>query len=512
MSKSKAALKNSLFMYVRTGLQMLITLYSVRILLASLGVFDYGLYNTIGSIVVLCSFLTSALANSTQRFISFELGNNNMQKLALVYYGSLKIHRYLSLLIVAICEVVGLVFIYNYMNVPQDRLVEMSLVLQFSILVFVYNILIVPYRAILTAYERFDWISILTIVESILKLTIAYLISCFSSNRIILYALFFLLITMIIFHLYQFGSRKYTVILKPFSGIDVLVLKKMVSFGGWNFLGGIGQVTMNQLSNMMINVFCGPLVNAAQAIATQVNSYVNKFIQDFLSAIQPQIVKSFASNDDSYLRKVVFSGMKLSFFLIVAVAVPIAFNIEFILTLWLKEYPDFVPVFIKLLLVNSAIVAATGTLSTLIESNGNIKWTQISYTIVLISCTLLSYFGLKFTHDANWIYYSLILSSVLCLLVRVYFAKKFGLICLSDYLLLFVKCFIPYTVVYLALYYVLSMFLNNSGILYLGCSILLAILFLPSYGYYIFLNSVEQNFVKNIVSTLLSKYRSKQYK
>ena len=171
------------------------------------------------------------------------------------------------------------------MNVPQDRLVEMSLVLQFSILVFVYNILIVPYRAILTAYERFDWISILTIVESILKLLIAYLISCFSSNRIILYALFFLLIPMIIFHLYQFGSRKYTVILKPFSDIDVLVLKKMVSFGGWNFLGGIGQVTMNQLSNMMINVFCGPLVNAAQAIATQVNYYVNKFIQDFLSAI-----------------------------------------------------------------------------------------------------------------------------------------------------------------------------------------------------------------------------------
>jgi len=490
-------------MYLRTGLQTIITLFSVRIVLSNLGVVDFGLYNTIGSIVVLCAFVTSALSNSTQRFISFELGRNDDESLSNVYYESVKLHKYLSLIIAAICEVIGLVFIFKYMNVDPNRRWEMALVLQLSIACFVYNIVLVPFRAVLTAYERFDWISILTIVEAVLKLVIAYLVGLFIYYRLIVYATLFLLITIIVFYSYRKCSRCYTRNYVRYSTLGKKQLMNMLSFSGWNFLGGLGQVLMNQFSNMIINVFCGPVVNAAQSIATQINSYVNKFTQDFISSIQPQIVKSFASKDNAYLDKVVFSGLKLSYFLIVAVSVPLAFNVELVLKLWLGEYPSFVPVFIRLLLVNSAVVAATGTISTLIESNGNIKWTQISYTIVMVLCTIISFVRLYSTHDPVWVYYSMILSSVLCLIIRVYFSCRFKLMKLDQYLKVLFFYLVPYTICYLLLFYALNTYIYVGEIYFVLASFALSLLFIPIYGYIVFLNNEERFFLKRIVQSKL---------
>lgn len=507
MSKSKQALKNSLYMYLRTGLQTIITLFSVRIVLSNLGVVDFGLYNTIGSIVVLCAFVTSALSSSTQRFISFELGRNDNEGLSNVYYESVKLHKYLSLIIAAICEVIGLVFIFKYMNVDSDRRWEMALVLQLSIACFVYNIILVPFRAVLTAYERFDRISVLTIVEAVLKLAIAYLVGMFIYYRLIIYAILFLLITVIVFYSYRTCSRRYTKNYLRYSTLDRKQLRNMLSFSGWNFLGGLGQVLMNQFSSMIINVFCGPIVNAAQSIATQVNSYVNKFTQDFISSIQPQIVKSFASKDNTYLDKVVFSGLKLSYYLIVGVSVPLAFNIELVLRLWLGEYPSFVPVFIRLLLINSAVVAATGTISTLIESNGNIKWTQISYTVVMVFCTIISSAKLYLTNDPVWVYYSMILSSVLCLIIRVYISCRFRLMNLEQYLKVVVLYLVPYTICYLLLFYALKSYLYVGEISFALVSIVFSIFFIPIYGYTVFLNSEERGFLKRII---LSRFYAKK--
>lgn len=507
MSKSKQALKNSLYMYLRTGLQTIITLFSVRIVLSNLGVVDFGLYNTIGSIVVLCAFVTSALSSSTQRFISFELGRNDNEGLSNVYYESVKLHKYLSLIIAAICEVIGLVFIFKYMNVDSDRRLEMALVLQLSIACFVYNIILVPFRAVLTAYERFDRISVLTIVEAVLKLAIAYLVGMFIYYRLISYAILFLLITVIVFYSYRTCSRRYTKNYLRYSALDRKQLRNMLSFSGWNFLGGLGQVLMNQFSSMIINVFCGPIVNAAQSIATQVNSYVNKFTQDFISSIQPQIVKSFASKDNTYLDKVVFSGLKLSYYLIVGVSVPLAFNIELVLRLWLGEYPSFVPVFIRLLLINSAVVAATGTISTLIESNGNIKWTQISYTIVMVFCTIISSAKLYLTNDPVWVYYSMILSSVLCLIIRVYISCRFRLMNLEQYLKVVALYLVPYTICYLLLFYALKSYLYVGEISFALVSIVFSIFFIPIYGYTVFLNSEERGFLKRII---LSRFYAKK--
>ena len=504
MSKSKQALKNSLYMYLRTGLQTIITLFSVRILLSNLGVVDFGLYNTIGSIVVLCAFVTSALSSSTQRFISFELGRNDEEGLSNVYYESVKLHKYLSLIIAAICEVIGLVFIFNYMNVDPERKWEMTLVLQLSIACFVYNIIIVPFRAVLTAYERFDWISILTIVEAVLKLTIAYLVGFFCYNRLVIYAILFLLITIMVFYSYRASSGRYTRNFIRYSTLGKKQLKNMLTFSGWNFLGGLGQVLMNQFSNMIINVFCGPIVNAAQSIATQVNSYVNKFTQDFISSIQPQIVKSFASKDNAYLDKVVFSGLKISYFLIVGVSVPLAFNIDFVLRLWLGDYPSFVPVFIRLLLVNSAVVAATGTISTLIESNGNIKWTQISYTIVMVLCTIISFAKLYLTHNPVWVYYSMIMSSVLCLFIRVYISCRFKLMNLVQYLKVVTLYLAPYTICYLLLFYALKKYIVISEPYFALVSLVFSIIFIPIYGYTVFLNNVERDFLKRIALSKIS--------
>ena len=498
MSKSRQALKNSLYMYIRTGLQTIITLFSVRIVLRNLGVVDYGLYNTIGSIVVLCSFVTSALSSSTQRFISFELGKNNSENLSNVYFESVKLHRYLSIIIGVICEIIGLVFIFYYMNVDPSRKVEMAMVLQFSIACFIYNIILVPYRAILTAYERFDWISILTIIEAVFKLAIAYLIGLFARNRLIIYAFLFLVITIAMYYSYSAGSRYYTKHYSRNNTLEKSQLKGMLSFSGWNFLGGLGQVLMNQFSNMIINVFSGPVVNAAQSIATQVNSYVNKFTTDFMSSIQPQIVKSFASKDNSYLDKVVFSGLKLSYFLIVGVSVPIAFNVDIILRLWLGDYPSFVPIFIKLLLVNSAVVAATGTVSTLIESNGNIKWTQILYTIIMVLCTLLTFFKLKETQDPVWSYYSMIISSVLCLIVRVYISCRFKLMRIGQYLETVLLYLLPYTGCYLLLYSVVKSTFLVSEPQFALISIIISFFFIPIYGYFVYLNDVERGFLKRI--------------
>ena len=489
-------------MYCRTGIQIVISLYAVRILLQNLGIYDYGVYNTIGSVVVMSSFITSALSSSTQRYISYALGENDIIKLSSTVKISQKLHLLLAIIVLMLCEIVGYIFVYYYMNIEDWRRNEVYVVLQFSILTFFINVILVPYRAVLIAYERFDVISVATVVESVNKLFIAWIIGLWwIYSKLTFYSFLFVIVTIISFLIHYCFFTKYNKEFMDIQTSDSILIKGMLGFSGWNFLGGMGQVLVNQLSNMFLNVFCGPVVNAAQGVAMQVNGVVSRFVQDFMSAISPQITKSFSAKDYEYLDKVVYSSIKLSFFLIFAISVPLVFNIEYILSLWLKEVPEYVPSFIRLLMINSCIISLTGSISSLVEANGKIKFTQINYTVVMILTTLGCFILLKNGYPPCVVYYMLILSTIGSMIVRLFFATRYKLIRIGYFFKVLVGGILPFVVCYIGIYYLLFVIISpiHRGLNTLVLSIIVSLIFLPIYGYYIYLSQTEKQFVISLV-------------
>lgn len=500
MGRGNRAFKNTLYMYLRTGIQIVVSLYAVRIVLKNLGIYDYGVYNTIGSIVVMSSFITSAMSSSTQRYISYALGESDLQKLSKTLNISKKLHLALGGIVFLICEIVGYVFIDKYMTIDPARKMEVLIVLQLSIITFFFNVVLVPFRAVLIAYERFDVISITTIVESVNKLLIAWFIGLwYIYSRLVTYTFLFAIITLVTFLLLFYFYRSYSAKLPGDNGYDKQLIKDMIGFSSWNFLGGFGQVLVHQLTNMFLNVFCGPIVNAAQGVANQVNGVVSRFVQDFMSAVNPQIIKSFSAKDYAYLNKVTYSSIKMSFFLIYALSIPLSFNIDYILSVWLNEVPQYVPGFIKLLLLNSCVLSLTGSISFLVEANGKIKYAQIGYTIIMALTTAGCYYLLKTGYEAYVVYYMLIASSVGCLFIRLCVAWRYGLISIHDFSRVVVANILPLSLSYFLLFYIIFYFFRLSGLTAFFISILMSLLYLPVYGYVFYLSDFERIFVKSLI-------------
>lgn len=497
--RAQLALKNTIYLYLRTGFQAIISLFAVRIILNGLGQVDYGLYNTIGSIVVLSLFINSALSSATERYISFYLGREDYETLSKVYLLAVRLHRLIALGTFLLTEIVGYVFITYYMNVEDFRRPEMLIVLQFSLIALCLNILIVPYRAMLSSHERFDILSIITVIEAILKLGSAYLVLLFASHRIVIYAISIMVITLMAYVITKYKNMQYTHKLNKDIGYDKIMMKEMLSFSGWNFMGGFGFAMVNQVTNMVLNVFCGAVINAAQAIANNVSSYVAKFVADFMSAIHPQITKSFSAKDSTYLEGVVFSGIKLSFFLMYAVSIPLIFNLDFILTVWLKNPPEYVNAFIIVLLINSCVTALTGTISMLIEANAKIKYTQLSYTAVMVVCSVVAWILISKTHNPMFAYYSILVIGVLCLIIRLYFARLYKLIKLREYITTLVIYILPFTVTYYGVYMLAFVIFDIKGWQALFFSGIISALFLSLYGWFLFLSKRERCLVLNIV-------------
>lgn len=392
---TKRIAKNTVFLYIRMFFLLLIGLYTVRVVLTVLGVEDYGIYNLVGSVVVLFSFINASSSASTQRYLNFALGENDTQKAQNVFNSSIVIHLIVALIILILSETVGLLLLNYYLVIPAERMVAANWVYQFSVLTTVINILKIPYNATIIAYEKMSFFALLSVIEGISKLLIVFLLKIFPFDKLILYSIFIAVISLILFLAFFIYVTKNYEISKFKRNKDKELYKELISFSGWNLISSIGDVVATQGLNFIVNRFYGVIVNAAMGIANQVNNAVYGLISNFQVAFEPQIVKSYASDEKEYLLNLIFKTSKFSYFMLYFFVLPLSLNASFVLEIWLKEVPDYSIIFLRLILVFSLINAMIGPLWMVSYAIGDIRNYQIIAFCVAIAQLPLLWVGLK---------------------------------------------------------------------------------------------------------------------
>lgn len=377
VSNNKRIAKNTLLLYLRMLFTMAVSLYTSRVVLAALGVDDYGIYNVVGGVVAMFSMLSGSLSSATTRFITYELGTGNQENLKKIFSSSVTIQIGLAVLIILLAEAIGVWFLNVKMNIPDARMVAANWVFQFSILTFAINLISVPYNASIIAHERMSAFAYIGILEAIGKLAIAFLIVISPMDKLIFYAILMCAVALIVRFAYGAYCKKHFEECTYHFIFDKDLLRRMFSFTGWNFIGAASAVLRDQGSNIIINLFCGPAVNAARGIAFQVNNAISGFVTNFMTAMNPQITKSYAIGDRDYMMTLIYQGARLSFYMLLLLSLPVLVNTHYILSLWLKIVPDHAVLFVQLVLVFAMSESISNPLITAMLATGKIKNYQL---------------------------------------------------------------------------------------------------------------------------------------
>ena len=395
--KNTRIAKNTILLYFRTMLTMVISLYTSRVVLQTLGVNDYGIYNVVGGFVAMFSIISGSLTSSISRFLTFELGRGEKERLAKIFTTSITIQLILALLIVLLGEIFGYWFLNNKMNIPDGRLEAANWVLQCSFLTFALNIMSVPFNSAIVAHERMSAFAYVSILEVSLKLLIVFLISYTSFDRLILYAILMAVVALIIQSVYAlYCYKSFDECRKLNLALDRSLVKEMTSFAGWTFFTNGAMLFNTQGVNMLINNFFGVAVNAARGIAGQMESAIIRFSTDFTTAINPQITKSYASGDRIGMYKLVCRGARFSYFLFLCLALPLLLETPTVLKLWLTTVPEHTIWMFRFSVCGTMVTLLGNTGYTACMATGNIK----RYAIVITSIGCLVF---PFT----WVVYEL---------------------------------------------------------------------------------------------------------
>ena len=387
---NKRIAKNTLSMYIRMLFLMFISFYTSRILLQTLGIEDFGIYNIVGGIVVLFTFVNGAMTTGTQRHLSYELGRSD-GNVSRIFSACMYIHIILALIIVLLAETIGLWFLNTKLNFPLNRLVAVNWIYQLSILSCVIQIVRVPYNALIIAYEKMSFYAYLGIVEGIMKLGIIYLLFLASYDRLIFYAILIVIVnTIVSFAFYAYCKKKMPEILFV-SVKDRLLYKSLLTFSGWTIFGSLANIARSQGLNIIINIFYGVTLNAAIGIANQVNAGISQFVTGFQQAFNPQLTKAAAQGDRDYQMRLINMTAKYSYMILLFFAVPVLINLDTILVWWLGEYPPYSIELCFWIVVATLIDSLSGPLWVTIFAYGKIKNYQIVVSIVLLLILPISY-------------------------------------------------------------------------------------------------------------------------
>ena len=364
-------------LYIRMFALMLVGLYTSRVVLASLGENDFGIYNVIGGVVAMFTVISGALNSAIQRFITFELGKGPQAQISKVYSTSVIIQLALALIIVALAEPIGLWFIDNKMTIDPSRIPAARLVLHFSLLAFVVNLMSVPQMASITAYERMSAYAWIGVLDGLLRLGVALLIAHSVSDRLVLYAVLMAGVVLTVRAAYIIYCRINLPDCRFRLIFDRPLIKEMFSFAGWNFVGVTSGVLRDHGGNILVNLFSGPAVNAARGVAVQLNGAVQGFVTNFMTAVNPQITKSYASGEKEYMFTLVRRSSRLSFCLLYLIALPVIFNADYLLGLWLKDVPEHAPLFVQLFLIFALSESLSNPMITAMLATGDIRRYQL---------------------------------------------------------------------------------------------------------------------------------------
>ena len=421
---NKRIAKNTLLLYFRMLFMMVVSLYTSRIILNALGVEDFGIYNVVGGVVAMFSVISGSLSAAISRFITYELGKGDQGKLNNIFSASVTIQLLLSLIIVILIESVGVWFLNAKMTIPEARMTAANWVLQFSIITFVINLISVPYNAAIIAHERMSAFAYISILEAVCKLAIAFLIMVSPMDKLIFYALLMCAVSIIVRLTYGHYCKKHFTECTYRFHWDKDILMKMFGFAGWNFIGASSAVLRDQGGNIVINLFFGPSVNAARGIANQVNGAITGFVWNFMTALNPQITKSYASGDREYMMTLIFQGARLSFYMLIFLSLPVLVNTHYILVIWLKLVPEHAVLFVQLILVFAMCESISNPLVTAMLATGKIRNYQIVVGGLQLLNLPLSYICLRLGFIPESVLLVAIVISLCCLAARLYMLRS----------------------------------------------------------------------------------------
>lgn len=415
--------KNTMFLYFRMLLSMGVTLYTSRVVLETLGVEDFGIYNVVGGFVSMLSFLNGTMAAATQRFLSFEIGNGDCINLNKVFMTSLQIHILIVVLVFLLAETIGLWFLNAYMNIPSDRISAANWVYQASIFSMMVTIISVPYNAVIIANERMKAFAYISILEITLKLLVAFFLVCIDDDKLKIYSILLLGVSIIIRLVYGIYCRNSFVECHLKMGFDKKKFRQMLDFSGWNLIGSLAVIGRDEGENVLLNIFYGPVVNAARGIACQISNAINMFVGNFQIALNPQIIKRYASSDYENMFSLIFKGSRYSFYLLLILILPVLLETEYILKLWLKNIPDYSILFTRLVLIFSLFDTLYKTILVGHLATGNIRLLQLIVGGLNLSILPLLLILLNLGYGPEMVFIINILYSLIGLIIRLFLFK-----------------------------------------------------------------------------------------
>ena len=414
----KRIAKNTIALYIRTLVTMAVGLFTSRVVLNVLGIEDYGVYNVVGGVVSMFTIVTASLSQSISRYLTFELGKGNRDKLRTIFCTSVNIQLLMSLVVIVLMECIGIWFLNTKMNIDANRMYAANWVFQFSVLTFVINLISVPYNAAIIAHEKMKAFAYVSILEAVLKLVIVAALLLSSIDKLITYAFFQLLVSITIRMVYGSYCKRHFEECRYSFVIDKQLLKDMTGFAGWSSTAAIAWVF-----NIISNIFFGVVVNAARGVATQVEGIMKGFAINFTTAVRPQIIKSYSSGDKANLFRLLCSSTKYSYFLMLVFFIPFLFEAETILRLWLKNYPDHAPLFLRLTFVFTLVSLLGDLMFTNILAIGKLKAYMICETIITGLVFPLTYVFFYFGFSPAVPYVLFALAYAVLIFVRLVYLK-----------------------------------------------------------------------------------------
>lgn len=471
-ASTKRIAKNTLMLYFRQILIILVNLYAVRVVLNVLGAEDYGIYNVVAGIVTMFIFVKTTMANASQRFFSFDLGKNDITQLCKTYSVTIQIYLLFVLLIVLVAETLGLWMINNKLIIPVERLYAANFVYQFAVLSFIFSLLSSPFIALIISFEDMDIYALISIAEALLKLVIIFLLRLISFDKLILYGILLFVVDLIICCIYLlYKLLKYKNVKLHFEKNKSL-FNEIVSYSGWNLIGAVANVLKIQGNNIILNLFFGPIVNAARSISTQVNTAISSFAQNFSTALRPQLIKSYAAENTEEVYKYVNQGSKLTYFLMLIFTLPLVLETEEVLTLWLRNPPNYSVVFVRLFLLEGLVTSLTYQLMTLAQATGKMKLYQIIVGGILLLNLPISYLLLRLGLEPYIINVVSLSLAFIALFGRLFVIKKITSFSIMSFIMnTLIPCFVITVISFIPGYLIIRNLTQTFGRLFLVVAI-----------------------------------------
>ncbi len=411
-------------LYMRIGISMIIGLYTSRVILNALGAEGYGIFNVVGGVVVMLGFFNSSIGTSTQRFLNVGMRNSGGRSMTTIFSTAINVHFIIGLITVLMLETAGIWFLRNKLVIPDGLESTAMWVYQCSVLSFFIGIISAPYNAAIVAYEKMSIYAVLSILECVLKLGVALCILYFGSNKLRLYALLLLCTSVIMRFAYSMYCRHLFKDIRYRLVWDFELLKKMMSFSGWMVFGCIADLLGTQGVNMLINIYFGPIMNAARAIGMQVYGVIAQFYTSFTISVNPQITKSYAGKEYDYCYNLVFTSTKLIFFLMVIFIIPISLRSDQILVLWLKQVPPLTPLIVNLILIEALVRSSYGPLAQVCFASGKIRTYQLLIAFLFLTTFIVTYLLFDFGASVISTFVLSIITAIIGLGVRLLVINK----------------------------------------------------------------------------------------